>query len=110
MVRLETSLFLRQDSHALAVHAEEGASDDLQQYLAGMHYKRDTPVVATLFPILLFMGYHDGIFPLLRHHPPPSNTNDDDIEQSPSQGGITVEGDLEKFNGDSVRSDSLSVR
>ena len=26
--------------------------------------------------------------------PPPPNTNDD-VEQSPAQGGITVEGDLE---------------
>ena len=41
--------------------------------------------------------------------PPLLNTNDD-IEQSPVQGGITVEGDLEQLNGDSVRPDSLSVR
>ena len=41
--------------------------------------------------------------------PPPPNTNDD-IEQSPAQGGITVEGALEQLNGDSVRPDSLSVR
>ena len=41
--------------------------------------------------------------------PPPPNMNDD-IEQSPAQGGIAVEGDLEQLNGDSVRSDSLSVR
>ena len=43
--------------------------------------------------------------------PPPPNTNDD-IDQSPAQGGIAVEGDLhdlEQLNGDSVRSDSLSV-
>ena len=39
---------------------------------------------------------------------PPPNTNDD-IEQSPVQGGIAVEGDLEQLNGDSVRSDSFSV-
>ena len=50
--------------------------------------------------------HDDGIFLLLRHLAPPSNTNDD-IEQSPSQGGITVEGDLEQLNGDSVWSDSL---
>ena len=37
------------------------------------------------------------------------NTNDN-IEQSPAQGGITVEGDVEQLNGDSVRSDSISVR
>ena len=41
--------------------------------------------------------------------PPPPNTNDD-IEQSPAQSGITVGGDLEQLNGDSVRSDSLIVR
>ena len=41
--------------------------------------------------------------------PPPPNTNDD-IEQSPSQGGITVKGDLEQLNGDFVRFDSLSFR
>ena len=69
----------------------------------------EMPVVATLCPILLFVKYHDvGIFPLLRHLAPPQNTNDD-IEQSPAQGGITVEGDLEQLDGHSVRSDSLSV-
>ena len=63
-----------------------------------MRYQRDAPVVAALCPILLFVKYHDdGIFPLLRHLAPPSNTNDD-IEQSPAQGGITVEGDLEHYN------------
>ena len=40
--------------------------------------------------------------------PPPPNTTDD-IEQSPSQGGITLEGVLEHLSGGSVRSDSLSV-
>ena len=40
--------------------------------------------------------------------PSPPNTNDD-IEQSPSQGGTPVEGNLEPLNGDSARSDSLSV-
>ena len=108
-VRSETTLFLWQDPHALAVLTEV-ASDDLQQYLAGVRYQREAPVVAALCPILLFMQYHDdGIFPLLRHLAPPPNTNDD-IEQSPAQDGITVEGDLEQLNGDSVRPDSLSVR
>ena len=51
VVRLKTTLFLRQDSHALAVVAE-ATSDDLQQYLAGEHYQRDAPVVAALCPIL----------------------------------------------------------
>ena len=63
-----------------------------------------------LCPILLFVKYHDGIFPLLRHLAPPLNTNDDDIEQSPAQGGITVEGVFEQLDGDPVRSDSLPVR
>ena len=108
-VRSKTTMFLRQDPHALTVLAE-AASDDLLQYLAGVRYQRDAPVVAALCPILLFMECHDdGIFPLLRHLAPPSNTNDD-IKQSPARGGITVEGDLEQLNGDSVRSDSLSVR
>ena len=40
---------------------------------------------------------------------PPPYTNGD-TEQSPAQGGITVENDLEQLNGDSVRSNSLSVR
>ena len=44
-----------------------------------------------------------GTFPL------PPNPNDD-IDQFPAQGGITVEGDLEQLNRDSVRFDSLSVR
>ena len=109
MVRSETTLFLGQDPHTLTVLAD-AASDDLQQYLAGVRYQRDTPVVAALCPILIFMECHGGgIFPLLRHLAPPSNTNND-VEQSPAQGGITVEGDLEQFNGDSVRFDSLSVR
>ena len=42
-VRAETTLFLRQDPHALTVLAEV-ASDDLQQYLAGVRYQRDAPV------------------------------------------------------------------
>ena len=68
------------------------------------------PVVAALCPILLFVEYHDdGIFPLLRHLASSLNTNDD-VEQSPAQGGITIEGDLEQLNGNSVRSNSLSVR
>ena len=37
----------------------EAANDDLQQYLAGVRYQRDTPVVSALCPILLFMEYHD---------------------------------------------------
>ena len=106
-VRSETTLFLRQDPHALTVLAE-AASDGLQQYLAGVRYQRDAPVVAKLCPIFLFVEYHDdGIFPLLRHLASPPKTNDD-IEQSPAQGGITVEGDLEQLNGDSIRADSLS--
>ena len=108
-VRSETTLFLRQDPHALAVLAE-AASDDLQQYLAGVRDQRDAAVVAALCPILLSVEYHDdGIFSLPRHLASPPNTNDD-IEQSPAQGGITVEGDLEQLNGDSVRFDSLSGR
>ena len=54
-VRSETTLFLRQDSHALAVLAE-AASDDLQEYLAGVRYQRYAPVVAALCPILLSWG------------------------------------------------------
>ena len=46
---------------------------------------------------------------LLRHLAPPPNANGDH-EQSPAQGGTTVGGVLEQLNGDSVRSDSLSVR
>ena len=53
--------------------------------------------------------HDDGIFPLLRHLVPTPKTNDD-IGQFPAQGGITVEGNLEQLNGDSVRSNSLSVR
>ena len=50
----------------------EAASDDLQQYLAGVRYQRDAPVVAALCPILLFVEYHDNdIFLLLRHLTPP---------------------------------------
>ena len=44
--------------------------------------------------------YGDGTFPVLRHLAPPPNTNDD-FEQSPAQGGIAVDGDLEQLNGDS---------
>ena len=88
--RSETILFFRQDPHALAILAKT-ASDDLQQYLAGVRYQRDAPAVAAFCPILLFMEYHDdGIFPLLWHLAAPPNTNGD-TEQSPVQGGITVE-------------------
>ena len=70
-----------------------------------MRYQRDARVVAALCPILLFMEHRDdGIFPQWHLDPPP-NTNDD-IEQSLAQGGITVEGNLEQLNGDSVRSDA----
>ena len=56
------------------------------------------------------MEYNDnGIFPLLRHLMPPPSRNDD-IKQSPAEGGITIEGGLEQLNGDSVRSDNRSVR
>ena len=58
-------MFLRQDPHALTVLAE-AAGDDIQQYLAGVRYQRDSIVVAALCPILIFVEYHDdGIF-LLR--------------------------------------------
>ena len=70
MVRSETTLFLRQDPHALAILTEV-ASYELQQYLADVCYQQDTPVVAAFCPILLFVEYHDdGIFPLLRYPPP----------------------------------------
>ena len=66
-VRSESTLFLRQDPHALKLLAEV-ASGDLQQYLTGVRYQRDAPVVAALCPILLSVEYHDDdIFPLLRH-------------------------------------------
>ena len=55
------------------------------------------------------MEYHDDdIFPLLWHLPQTPNTIDD-IEQSLAKGGITVQGDFEQLNGDSVRSESPSV-
>ena len=71
-VRSETTLFLRQDPHTLAVLAE-ASSDDRQQYLAGVRYQRDATVVAALCPILIFVEYHkNGILLLLRHLAPPS--------------------------------------
>ena len=80
MVRSETTLFLRQDPDELAVLAE-AASNDLQQYPAGVRYQRDAPVVAALCLILRFMEfYDDGIFSLLQHLALPPNTNDN-IEQ-----------------------------
>ena len=98
-------MFLRQDPHALTVLAE-AASDKLQPYIASVRYQRDSPVVAALCPI----QYHaDDIFALLRHLAPPPNSNED-IDQSPSQGGITIEGDLKELDEDSVRSDGRSVR
>ena len=57
------------------------------------------------------MECHDeGIFPLLRHLAPPLEIQTTISSSPPSQSGITVEGNLERLNGDSVRSDSLSVR
>ena len=79
--------------------------------LRGVHCVRDTPVVAPLCPILSFGEYHDdGPFPLLRYSPPPPLNTNGDMELSPSQGGITVEDDLEQLNGDSIRSNSFFVR
>ena len=54
----------------------------------------------------MYLG--EGVFPLLRNVSPPSNANDD-VEQSLPQSGITVEGDLEQLDGNSIRSNSLSV-
>ena len=86
----------------------EAASNDLQQYLAGVHHQRDTPVVAARCPIFLLVEHLGGCgFPLLRNVSPRPNA-DDDVEQSLSQGGITVEGDLEQIDGNSIRSNSLS--
>ena len=66
---------------------------------ACVRYQRDAPVVAAPCPILLFVEYHDdAIFSLLRHLAPPPNTSND-IEQSPAQGGITVEGNIEQLTG-----------
>ena len=50
-VRSETTLFLRQDPHALAM-LDVAANDDPQQYLAGVGYQRDAPEVAALCLIL----------------------------------------------------------
>ena len=60
---------------------------------------------------LFFVEYHDdSVFSTAAAAPPPPPNTNDDIKQYPSQGGITVEGDdLEQLNGESVRSDSLSV-
>ena len=67
MVRSETTLFLRQDPHALAV-LTEAESDDLQQYFTGVRYQRNAPVVTALCPIFLSVEYQDDdIFSLLRH-------------------------------------------
>ena len=43
-------MFFRQDPYALTV-VTEAASDDLQQYLAGVRHQQNTPVVAALCPI-----------------------------------------------------------
>ena len=87
----------------------EAASDDRQQYLAGVCHQRDTPVVAELCPILLFVEHLDnGVFPLLWNVSLPLHAIDD-VEQSLSQGGITVEGDLQQLDGNSIRFNSLPV-
>ena len=66
-----TTIFLLQDPDALAVLIEV-VSDDLQQYISGVHYRRDTPAVTALCPILIFVEYYDddGILLLLRHPTP----------------------------------------
>lgn len=47
--------------------------------------------------------FDDGIFPLLRNLCPLPNA-DDDVKQSVSQGGTTVEGSLEKPDENAIRS------
>ena len=108
-VRSETTLFLLQDHHALAVRAK--AVSDKSSAVSCRHaLQASCPSAAAICPIILLMEYHDDdIFPPLRHLASPQNTNVD-IEQSPAQGGITVEGAFEQLNGDSVRSDRRSVR
>ena len=54
----ETTLFLRRDPHAFAV-LTEASSEDRKQYLAGVRYQRDTPVVSALCPILFFVEYNN---------------------------------------------------
>ena len=59
-VRSETTMLLRQDRHALAL-LTEAASNNIQQCFAGVRYQRDTPVVAALCPILLFVESFCGV-------------------------------------------------
>ena len=70
--RSETTLFLWKETHALVVLTEV-ASDDLQQYRAGVRYQRVTPVVAAPCPIHLLVEYHDddGGVPTAAAIPPP---------------------------------------
>ena len=103
-VRSEITLFLRKDSHALAM-LTEATRDDVQLHFPGVRYQQDSPpVVVAICPTFLFVEYHDGG----TSPSPPPNTNDN-IEQSPSPGEIVVEGNFGELNGDPVLAYSLSI-
>ena len=57
-----------------------------------------------------FYGVPQGWYLSTTKAPRPTPNTNDDIKQSPAEGGITVRGVLEQLNGDSVRSHSLSFR
>ena len=80
-----------------------------KQYLAGLCYQRDTPIVAALCPILLFVEYHDdGIF-LHCCRPPPLQIQTTMISsrfyRRRDHHSLSVT--LNQLDGDFARSDSL---
>lgn len=73
-VRLETSVFIKQDNHKPADITEEVISG-LQQYLAGEYHQRDTSEVAIGCPIPGVEHLDSGIFPHSYRTSPIPNAN-----------------------------------
>lgn len=85
----ETTLFPRQNLETLAV-VIKAVSDDIQRYLADVPHQRDTPVTATLYPIIFLVGHFEcGIFRCCTF--PQPNANDDLEPLFDTPGDVRVE-------------------
>lgn len=85
----------------------DGAGDNPQENPTGVCHQRDTLVFAALYPVRLLVDHLDsGTFLVFQNLLPHGEV---DVDQSMSQGGIAVKGDLELLVGNFIRSNSLPV-